>query len=197
MKILAISCSPRKGKNTDILLREALKGAEKEGAQVDFFSVIGKEMKACDGCWTCVKTGRCHIEDDMQDLYQKMKDSSGILIGTPVYFFGMASQAKILIDRTCALQPFGEPLSNKIGGIVVVAGSTGTIDVIKDFHMFFGLHRMILANWVAVYSPVNEKEKGMKAAFDLGMEVVQIARRNIQYTSTFTPNHFAYGTHTH
>jgi len=50
MKILGLSCSPRKKENTMILLGEALNGAKQEGAEVELYSVADKTLKPCDGC---------------------------------------------------------------------------------------------------------------------------------------------------
>ncbi len=197
MKILGISCSPRRGKNTETLLNEALRGAEQDGAQTEFFSVIGKDIRPCDGCWSCSKNGECHIDDDMQPLYQKLKEATGIIIGTPVYFFDVSAQAKTIIDRTLAMQPFGKPLANKVGGMVIAAGSTGTSDALKCLSNFLWLHRIFPVNWVAVYSPVHEKKKGMKAAYDLGREMIQFANNMPEFPPDFSPNHITYGTHTH
>ena len=72
MKILAVSGSPRKQGNTEILLDEALQGAKAEGAGVELYRISGKNIQPCDGCWTCMKEGRCHIKDDMQELYEKL-----------------------------------------------------------------------------------------------------------------------------
>jgi hypothetical protein len=47
MKILGLSCSPRKSGNTAILLEEALSGAQQEGAETELFSVSGKDIRPC------------------------------------------------------------------------------------------------------------------------------------------------------
>jgi multimeric flavodoxin WrbA len=195
--ILGISCSPRKGKNTDILVGEALRGAEDTGSDVEFFSVVGKSIAPCDGCWACSANGRCHIEDDMQILYDLMKSADGIVFGTPVFFFDVSAQAKAIIDRSIAFHPFGKPLQGKVGGIVTVSGSTGASDTIKNLSMFFAAHRVLLVNWVAVFAPVEEKPKGMKAANDLGAEIVATLNNGVSFTSEYPPNHITHGTHTH
>ena len=105
MKILAVSCSPRKQGNTEILLNEALEGAKAEGAEVELYRVSGKNIQPCDGCWSCMKEGQCHIKDDMQELYEKLLAADGIIFGTPIYFYNMTAQAKTLLDRTLCPQP--------------------------------------------------------------------------------------------
>ena len=143
MKILGLSCSPRKSGNTEILLSEALNGAQHEGAKAELFSVSGKEIKPCDGCYACSKTGECHIKDDMQTVYQKMIEADGIIFGTPIYVYSMTAQAKAIIDRTFALNRREKSLANKVGGVVVVAGSLGIIDAVKDLYFFFTIRKLI------------------------------------------------------
>ena len=107
MKILGLSCSPRKTGNTVILLEEVLKGAQHEGSEIELFSVSGKEIRPCDGCWSCATKGRCHIKDDMQTLYDKLAEADGIIFGTPIYYYGMTAQAKAIMDRSVAMNQPG------------------------------------------------------------------------------------------
>lgn len=201
MKILGLSCSPRKSGNTEILLGEALNGAQHEGAEVELYSVSGKEIKPCDGCWSCYGTGECHIKDDMQTLYQKMIEADGIIFGTPIYIYSMTAQAKALIDRTLALSTPERSLANKVGGVIVVAGSIGIIDAVKDLYFYIVMRKMLPANLVAAYAnnkgDIRKMEQGMKAARELGREMVQIAAKQFEFPGEFARNFFAYGTHTH
>lgn len=201
MKILGLSCSPRKQGNTDILVGEALSGAQDEGAEVELYNVSDKEIKPCDGCWSCAVKGECHIKDDMQALYDKLVEADGIIFGTPVYFYSMTAQAKTIIDRTLALNRPGRSLANKVGGVVVVAGSIGLIDAVKNLYFFIALRHMIPANFVAAYATgkgeIREREQGMKAARNLGRQMVQIAAKKFEYPAEFGASGIAYGTHTH
>jgi len=86
MKVLAISGSPRKGGNREILLLQALDGARQAEANVEFLRVAEKEINPCDGCNACRETGKCHIEDDMQAIYGKLLEADGIIFATPVFF---------------------------------------------------------------------------------------------------------------
>ena len=56
-KVLGILCSPRKGGNTEILLKEALASAVERGAETELLIIYDKEIKPCDGCYACQKTG--------------------------------------------------------------------------------------------------------------------------------------------
>ena len=200
LKILALSFSPRKNGNTDILLDEALKGAQQEGAEAELYRVSDKTIETCDGCRACWDTGECHIQDDMQNLYTKLLEANGIIFGTPVYFYTMAGQAKTFIDRTCALGLPGRNLANKVGGIVVVAGSLGLADTVKDLYFYIVTRQMLPANFVAAYAggkgDVENLPKCMAAARDMGRQMVQIAAQNFQYPADIRRSGIAYGTHT-
>ncbi|OGO36143.1 MAG: hypothetical protein A2147_08850 [Chloroflexi bacterium RBG_16_57_8] len=198
MKILGLSCSPRKNGNTVTLLTEALNGAQQEGAEVELYSVAGKDIKPCDACRACARTGECHVKDDMQVLSAKLLEADGIIFGTPVYFYGMTAQAKTIMDRTIA---FGQPaktMANKVGGVIVTAGSLGMVDALKDLYFYMVTRQMLPANYVAAYpkADLKQMEKTMKAAGDLGRQMVQIAAKRFEYPGQFARSSFAFGTHT-
>ncbi len=195
MKILGLSFSPRKDGNTVVLLNQALSGAREEGADTELYSIAGKDIRPCDGCWGCRKAGECHIKDDMQEVYQKLLEADGIIFGTPVYFYNMTGPGKTVIDRTIAL---GGRLANKVGGVVAVAGSFGLVDAVKDLYFYMITRRMLPASFIAAYAggkgDVKDLEKCMKATKELGKEMVKIAASGFKYPEGGT--HIAYGTHT-
>ena len=189
MKILGLSCSPRKSGNTETLMSEALDGARNEGAEVELFSVSGKEIKPCDGCQTCIKTSKCHIDDDMQAVYQKMVKADGIIFGTPIYFYTMTSQAKAIMDRTYAIRRPDIKLANKVGGIIAVAGSIGLMEAIKDLYFYIAINHMVAADYVSAYAgergAVKNDAQAMKAAWELGREMVQLVKKGFQFPEEF------------
>lgn len=98
-KILIISTSPRKGGNSDSLAEEFRKGAEEAGHEVEYVSLVGKEINFCRGCLACQKTHRCVINDDAAVICGKMKDADVIVWATPVYYYCISGQMKTMIDR--------------------------------------------------------------------------------------------------
>jgi multimeric flavodoxin WrbA len=110
------------------------------------------------------------------------------------------AQGKTAIDRTIALGRPGRSLANKIGGIVVVGGSLGLVDAVKDLYFFIVTRQMLPASFVAAYAAnkgdVIKLEKGMEAAQELGMQMVRLAEKKFEYPSEFKGSHFGYGTHT-
>jgi multimeric flavodoxin WrbA len=197
MNVLAISGSPRKNGNTVLLLNRALEGARAEGAETEVFSVAGKELHGCDGCWACMKTGVCHIKDGLTGLYDLMAEADGLIFGTPIYFWGMTSQMKAVIDRTIAFNHGGRTLASKVAGAVVVAGSLGLVDALKDFAWFFVQRRLLPANTVCAYArdpqATGEMPGLMQDAYDLGRQVATLVRMGFKYPPEFIKGPGAFG----
>lgn len=200
MKILGISCSARKNGNTVAMLNKALKAAKAEGAEVELFSVAGKDIKGCEGCWSCLKTGQCKIKDDVAVLFEKMIAADGIIFGTPVYFWGMTSQAKAIIDRTISLGKPERSLANKVFGVVTSAGSLGMVDVLKDLSYYAVQRRLLPANQVSAYlmgpEDLQKMPKCLEALKMLGRQMVSLVNMNFKYPEEFAKGPGAFGTHT-
>ena len=103
MKVLGIYGSPRKGGNTDMLLDEALRGAETAGAEISSIRCCDLKISGCHECGGCDQTGQCVIDDDMQQVYPKLLEADVIILASPIFFYGISSQAKAVIDRCQAM----------------------------------------------------------------------------------------------
>ncbi len=103
IKILAILGSPRKEGNTSLLLERAVAGARAEGAEVELINAARMHIRPCEEIYQCERDGTCPLRDDMQALYPKLLEADGIILASPVFFYGLTAQAKALIDRCQAL----------------------------------------------------------------------------------------------
>jgi multimeric flavodoxin WrbA len=182
------------------MLNEALKAAKAEGAEVELFSIVGKNIQPCDGCWGCTKTGKCHIKDDVAVLQDKMIAADGIIFGTPVYFWGMTAQAKAIVDRTISLGRPDRTIANKVCGVVASCGSLGMVDVLKDFSYYIIQRRMLPANQVSAYlmgpDDLQKMPKCLEALNMLGRQMVALVKMNFKFPEEFARGPGAFGTHT-
>jgi multimeric flavodoxin WrbA len=99
MKVLGISTSPRIQSNSDMLLRQALAGAESVGAKAEHIRLLSYNIGPCIECNACFATGRCHVRDDYPQLLEKILDADRLIFATPLFFMSVCAQAKMLIDR--------------------------------------------------------------------------------------------------
>lgn len=98
-RVLVISSSPRKGGNSERLCEEFAKGARAAGHEVEFVALRDYNIGYCRGCYACKTLGRCVQKDDAEGIAEKMVAADVIVFGTPVYFYTMSGQLKVLIDR--------------------------------------------------------------------------------------------------
>ena len=110
-KVLIISTSLRNNSNSEILAKEAERGAIDAGHDVKFISLKDKDIKFCKGCMACQKLGKCVINDDANEITADMKEADVIIWATPVYYYEMTGQMKTLIDRANSLFATGKNFS--------------------------------------------------------------------------------------
>lgn len=110
MKLVILVGSPRKNGNSAILSRAFISGAEAAGHQVTKFDTAFLNIKPCTACYKCRESGSCIFDDDMQSIEKAMLIADGYVFISPIYYFGMSGQIKIVIDRFFS---FNDQLMNK------------------------------------------------------------------------------------
>lgn len=102
-KVTIISTSLRHGSNSDMLAERFAQGAQSSGNQVEKISLAGKDISFCRGCLACQKLGRCIIDDDANAIMHKVLNSDVVVWATPIYYYEMSGQMKVMIDRMNAM----------------------------------------------------------------------------------------------
>jgi multimeric flavodoxin WrbA len=124
IKIFGICGSPRNGA-TNYIVQEALKYAkEKYSAETEYFSAMGKKINFCIHCNYCIREKKgCIHNDDMKEVYAKLKWADALIIGTPVYQGMVSGQIKVIMDR-CRAIAAQDPhfIQNKPGAALAVGG---------------------------------------------------------------------------
>jgi len=122
MKVLGISGSPRKGGNTETIVRHILRAAEGEGAGTEMISLSGLDIRPCTACMACASKETCSVKDDLWPVYEKMKEADGIVLATPVYYGSATANMKALMDRAGFIASHnGRLFEGKVGGPYAVA----------------------------------------------------------------------------
>ena len=102
-KIVAINCSPRTGWNTATLVREAARGAEKEGAEVRVIDLYALEKftgcVSCFGCKLPQSLGRCICRDGLAPVLEEIRNADGLILGTPNYLGDVSAGFRALYER--------------------------------------------------------------------------------------------------
>ncbi len=118
MKVLAISGSPRRGGNSDVLCDEFLKGAAENGHEVQKLRLAEKKIAPCMACYACSDSHVCVRKDDMQEVLDALEAADVIALASPVYFYSISAQMKTMIDRCLADY---QAIKDKIFYLIVTA----------------------------------------------------------------------------
>lgn len=98
--ILGIVGSARPWGNSELLTRQALRGAAAEGATTHMLRLTGLHLESCTGCMRCVIAGKsCRLDDDMAWLVETIQAADGLVVAAPTYFLGPAAVVKLVLDR--------------------------------------------------------------------------------------------------
>jgi multimeric flavodoxin WrbA/protein-tyrosine-phosphatase len=142
MFVLGLQGSPRKGGNTDTFLSAFLDRAARAGAAVKTIQAAKAGIVPCRGCGYCEKKGACVIADDpmAQEIYGLIRQADLVVAASPVYFYGISAQLKVLVDRCQTLWSrkyvlkIKDPLASTRKGLLFsVAASRGR-------QLFDGVH---------------------------------------------------------
>lgn len=144
-RVILLSGSPRPEGNTFQVLHESLKVIESNGVKAELISLAGKKIQSCIACGKCAELKKCVLQDDMNDIIEKVRNAQGFIVGSPVYF-GTARG-----DLMSALQRLGRVsgatdhfLSWKVGGPIAVARRGGQTASVQEMLMFYLMNDMII-----------------------------------------------------
>ena len=188
MRVLGIMGSPRIKGNTDLLLDEALRGAQSQGAEVEKIIVDKLNIAPCREYYGCVKDGNCVIRDDMDGIYPKLLDADRVIVASPMFFYGLTSQVKALIDRCQALWARKyvlkqtPPDSGRKGAFIAVGATRGkqlfdgSVLTVKYFFQSIGIKYVdeLLVRGVDKRGEIREHPTALSDALELGRRLAQV-----------------------
>lgn len=188
IRIIALSCSPRKGKSTAAALGVSLQAAREVSDRVETELIELADYKINGN----LAAGVAGDQDDFPKLVPRLTDPKvrGIIVGTPVYFAGMSSLCRAFLDRAIVLwQDF--TLSNKVAGVLACGGTRngGQETTIQMVQTSLFCHEMILVGngrpgprmgatlWSGAEGGILKDDFGITTAKALGRRVAEVALR--------------------
>jgi len=181
MKILGLNGSERKLGNTEILVKEALMGAEEEGAQVEMLRLTDYKVFPCDGLAPCVfGNTRCNLKDDFNFIVDKIVESDGVVLGTPCYILESTAIIKQLIDRVFSVNYRSEARGKPATVIVPYATRGWTPYAFLQPNILFLMLGMEVIDRALVHTQaMNEVvlyDKALARARQMGKEVAKAVK---------------------
>jgi multimeric flavodoxin WrbA len=182
-QVLVFMGSPRKEGNSAILAQQVVAGAEAAGARVESFFLHDLDIKPCDACDACRDhtVTDCVLDDDMKGIFPKLRQTDGIVIASPIYWFTVSGQTKLFMDRWYALGgPEGHAFRGKKFGIVLTYADTdpftsGAVNTLRTFQDALNFINATLVGmvygsaWEA--GEIKDNQEVMGKAYELGKKM--------------------------
>ena len=187
MKVLAINSSARKDGNTAFLINTVFEELKKEGIETEMVQLAGKMIEPCKACWACGGRKNCvHKKDLFQEIYEKMTQADGILLGSPVYTANISANMQAFLERASVVADMNRNenlLRHKVGAAVTAARRGGALNALDAMNHFFMLQDMFIVGssyWPMAYGgmpgEVKEDQEGIETMKNLGQNMAYLLK---------------------
>lgn len=178
MKVLMINGSPRADGNTARALEEIKKVFDEQGIETECVQIGHMAVRGCVACGSCFKTGRCAIDDVVNELAPKLEECDGLVVGSPVYYAAANSTLTALLDRLFYSTHFDKRM--KVGAAVVAARRGGCSAAFDQLNKYFTISGMPVASG-QYWNSVHGAAKGQSEADAEGMQSMRTLASNMTF----------------
>ena len=176
MKVLLINGSPREKGCTYTALAEAISVFEKNGVETELVWVGNKPVAGCIACGACAKTGKCFIDDKVNDIIEHFDEYDGVIVGSPVYYAGVSGQITSFLDRL--FYAGSRKVKGKPAAAIVSCrrgGASAAFEIINKYFMMTNMPVVTSLYWNQVHGNTPEEVKK-----DLeGLQTVRVLAQNM------------------
>jgi multimeric flavodoxin WrbA len=184
MKVVAINGSPHKDGNTAYALKQTGAELQKEGIEFEVIEVGGKHVRGCIGCNKCAENQneKCNFTNDIvNETVAKMKEADGIVLGSPVYYSGIAGTMKCFLDRTFYVAAVnGNLFRHKVGASVTAVRRTGGSMTFNSLNHYLSISEMLVPSSV-YWNVIHGLEPGDAAQDEEGVQIMQMLGKNMAW----------------
>lgn len=196
MNVIAINGSPKAEGNTYFALKTVTDELEKAGISTEIIHLGNKKIQGCTSCLWCYqnKNEKCVIDDEVNEIIQKMKMADGIIIGSPVYYASIAGTMKCFLDRAFFVAGAnGGLFRHKVGASVAAVRRSGEVATFDHLNHYFTITEMFVASsnyWNIIHgrfpSEAVQDEEGIQTMRVLGKNMAFLIK-SIAQNATSLP----------
>ena len=187
MKVLAINGSARKDGNTAILINTVFEELSEEGIETEMVQLSGEIIEPCKACWACGGRKKCvHKKDLFQEIFEKMTQADGIILGSPVYTANISANMQAFLERASVVADMNrneDLFRHKVGAAVTAARRGGALTTLDAMNHFFMLQNMFVVGssyWAMAYGQmpgdVHKDEEGLGTMRNLGQNMAYLLK---------------------
>jgi multimeric flavodoxin WrbA len=181
MKVLLVNGSPHANGCTYTALCEVAGALEAQGIETEIFQVGTKSISGCLGCAACIKTGKCVIDDVVNEFVEKAKEADGFVFGSPVHFASASGAITSFMDR--AFYGKGAVFANKPAAAIMSCrrgGATATLDQLLKYFTISNMPVVSSQYWNMVHGntpdEVRQDLEGMQTMRTLGVNMAWLLK---------------------
>ena len=181
MKVLLLNGSPHSNGCTYTALCETARALQDGGIQTEIIHLASNDTPGCKGCFACRSLGRCIIDDQVNQIAEKLQYADGMILGSPVYFASPNASFLSLLDRLYAAH--GHKLRYKPCGCLVSArraGTTAALDALNKYPLVCEQPLISSCYWCMVHGNTPEEVRndteGMAIAYHLGKNMAWLVK---------------------
>lgn len=183
MNVVAINGSPKAEGNTYHALRIVTEELEKQGISTEIIHVGNKNIQGCIACGWCHqnKNEKCVINDEVNEIIQKMKAADGIIIASPVYFASIAGTMKSFLDRTFYVASAnGGLFRHKVGASVAAVRRSGEVATFDHLNHYFTIAEMFVVS-SSYWNVIHGTMPGEAVQDEEGVQTMKILGKNMAF----------------
>ena len=177
MKVLLLNGSPHANGCTAAALEEMISVFRAEGAETELIQVGNKDIRGCIACGSCMKKGKCVIDDLVNETALKFEAADGLVVGSPVYYASPNGTILSFMDRLFYSSRFSKHM--KVGAAVVSArrgGNTASFDALNKYFSISGMPIATATYWNQVHGftaeDVKKDAEGLQTVRNLARNMV-------------------------
>jgi len=183
MKVLLVNGSPNQNGCTNAALTEVVRILNKEGIDTEIFWIGNKPISGCIACYGCSKSGKCVINDTVNEFLERAKSTDGFIFGTPVHYAAASGAMTSFMNRAFFSDRTGNGSKTfylKPGASVVSARRAGTTATFDQINKYFTVQEMPIISsryWNMVHGA--KPEDVLKD--EEGLYTMRVLARNMAY----------------
>ena len=179
MRVVLINGSPHKNGNTALALQTVADALQERGIEAETIQVGNRMIRGCMACGACSKTGRCAFEkDDFHALCEKVYTADGLIIGSPVYYAGVAGTMKAFLDKL--LYASAGRMRHKVGAAVAVLRRSGGMSTFDELNHYFLISEMVVAP-SSYWNIIHGAKPGEAAQDAEGLDTLRVLAANMAW----------------
>ena len=168
-------------------MEKVFEALNKEGIETEMIQLSGKIIEPCKACLACGGKRNCvHKKDQFQDIFEKMTQADGIILGSPVYTANISANIQALLERASVVTDMNRKenlFQYKVGAAITAARRGGALNALDAMNHFFLLQNMFIVGssyWPMAYGQmpgdVEKDEEGLATMSNLGRNMAYLLK---------------------